>query len=60
MVQAPWSTTVDDWIVVENRPVPGMAAAIWGLPTGPFRYAEGRFDPDSIALDAVVLQLVAP
>jgi hypothetical protein len=58
LVRTPWSTPVDDWIVVDDRPFPGVAAAVWDLPDGPFRYAEGRFDPDSILFDPVVPQLV--
>jgi hypothetical protein len=54
LVRAPWSTPIYDWIVVEDRPLPGVAAAVWDLPTGPFRYAEGRFVPDSVVFDAPV------
>jgi len=58
LVRATWTTPIDDWIVVDDRPFPGVAAAGWDLPDGPFRYAEGRFDPDTIVLDAPVPQLV--
>ena len=43
---------------MDDRPFPGVAAAVWDLPDGPFRYAEGRFDPDSIVFDTPVPQLV--
>jgi Family of unknown function (DUF6544) len=53
LVRAPWSTPVDGWTVVRGRPFPTMAAAIWDLPSGPFRYAEGHFDPETVAFNVV-------
>ncbi len=58
LVRAPWSTPVDGWTMVEGRPFPDGAAAVWDLPDGPFRYAEGCFDPASLVFDAPVRQLV--
>jgi hypothetical protein len=48
-----------DLIVVDGRPFPGMAAAVWDLPAGPFQYAEGRFDPDSVVFDIPIPQRVS-
>jgi hypothetical protein len=58
LVGAPGRTPIDDWIVVDDRPSPGVAAAVCDLPDGPFRYAEGRFDPDCTVFDTSVPQLV--
>jgi hypothetical protein len=51
LVRAEWNTPVDGWSIVNGRPLPTMAAAIWQLPDGPFRYAEGRFVPDSVVFN---------
>lgn len=42
-VRARWNTPVESWTLVEDRPLPQRAAAIWQLPGGPFRYAEAGF-----------------
>jgi hypothetical protein len=39
-VRAPWSTPVAGWTVVDGRPRPTDAAAVWHLPDGDFRYGE--------------------
>jgi hypothetical protein len=54
LVQAPWHTPIDGWDVVDGRPFPGRAAAVWHLDEGPFTYAEARFDPGSVEYDVVL------
>jgi hypothetical protein len=39
-VRAPWSAPVDGWTVVDGRPRPTGAAAVWHLPAGAYRYGE--------------------
>jgi hypothetical protein len=39
-VRALWSTPVEGWAVVDGRPRLTVAAAVWHLPDGEFRYAE--------------------
>jgi uncharacterized protein DUF6544 len=50
-VRAPWTTPIESWSVVDGRPFPGPATAIWHLPEGEFSYIEGRFVPGSVAYD---------
>jgi hypothetical protein len=44
LVRARWHTPVDSWTVVDGRPVPVGAKAVWQLTGGPFTYAELEFD----------------
>jgi hypothetical protein len=39
-VQAPWTTPVAAWAVVDGRPRLTGGAAVWHLPEGEFRYGE--------------------
>lgn len=49
LVRTEWTTPVSNWGLVQGRPFPGPASAIWHLPDGPLLYAEGRFVPGSAA-----------
>jgi hypothetical protein len=51
LVQARWSTPVEDWQTVDGRAVPTAASAVWHLPDGPFRYGEFAVDPASVAFN---------
>ena len=51
LIRARWETPVDEWEVVDGRPVPRSARAIWRLPQGPFPYAEFRVQPGSLAIN---------
>jgi hypothetical protein len=42
-VRARWSTPVKGWTVIDGRPRPTGAAAVWHLDDGPYTYAEGTF-----------------
>jgi hypothetical protein len=48
LVRAPWTTPVKGWELVDGRPFPGPASAVWQLPDGPFTYIEGNFVPGSV------------
>jgi len=39
-VRARWSTPIDGWAIVNGRPRPTGARALWHLPQGEFAYAE--------------------
>ncbi len=45
LVQAGWSTPIEDWQTVDARAVPTAASAVWHLPDGPFRYGLLAIDP---------------
>jgi hypothetical protein len=52
-VRARWSTPVEAWTVIDGRPRPTGASAVWHLPDGPYTYARGTFrivshDPPAI------------
>ena len=49
--RARWTTPVAEWVVVDGRPMPGSAAAVWHLPEGDFPYAELRLRTDSVAFN---------
>jgi hypothetical protein len=49
LLLARWHTPIQRWEMVQGRPFPGPASAIYDLPEGPFCYLEGGFAPDSIA-----------
>ena len=40
LVRAPWSTPVEGWTVVDDRPRPTGGSAVWHLPQGELRYGE--------------------
>jgi hypothetical protein len=42
LVRAPWSTPVEGWTVVRDRPRMTGGAAVWHLPEGEYRYGELR------------------
>lgn len=47
-VQARWTTPIAGWDFAGERPLPTGGSAVWHLPKGPFRYAEGRFVPGTV------------
>jgi hypothetical protein len=49
LVRARWTTPVDGWTMVRDRPLPLGGRAIWHLPEGPYEYGRGRLDPESVA-----------
>ena len=51
-VRAPWTTPVEGWEVVDGRPRPTGAAAVWHLADGPFRYGELRLRELSLDVPA--------
>lgn len=44
LVRARWHTPIDRWTVVDGRPLPVGAKAVWELTGGAFTYAELEFD----------------
>ena len=44
LVRARWHTPIDHWTVVDGRPLPVGAKAVWQLAGAPFTYAELEFD----------------
>ena len=51
LVRTRWSTPVAGWQLVDGRPIPTAAAAVWDLPNGPFRYAEFDLPPGEVAFN---------
>jgi hypothetical protein len=51
LMRARWSTPVERWEVVDGRPLPAAARAIWHLPQGPFAYADFRPIAGSLAFN---------
>jgi len=44
LVRCRWHTPVEGWTVLDGRPVPVGAKAVWQLTGGAFTYAELEFD----------------
>ena len=53
LVRAEWTTPVENWTIVDGRPLPGFAAAIWHLPDGLFTYGEGTVVPETVAFNTL-------
>jgi hypothetical protein len=53
LVRCRWRTPVDGWTVLDGRPTPVGAKAVWQLTGGPFTYAELEFD--EVVLDPAAL-----
>lgn len=51
LLRARWTTPVAGWAVVDGRPLPTGAQAVWLLPRGPFTYADFRPVPGSLAFN---------
>ena len=51
LARARWSTPVFGWEVVNGRPEPTGAQAVWHLPSGPFVYANFRPIPGTLAFN---------
>jgi hypothetical protein len=51
LVQARWSTPMDDFQEVGGRRIPTRGKAIWHFASGDLPYADFRFDGDSIEFD---------
>ena len=48
MIRCRWSTPVERWTIIDGRPLPARAQAIWHLPNGPFPYADFALMPESL------------
>jgi hypothetical protein len=52
MVRAKWTTPVEGWTVVNGRPRPTVARAVWHYPSGEFCYVELTSDKMNVAFNA--------
>jgi hypothetical protein len=52
MVRARWTTPVDGWTIVNGRPRPTEARAVWHYPSGDFCYVELTSDKMDLAFNA--------
>lgn len=50
-VRTEWQTPIHGWQEARGRKLPTSAEAVWQLPTGPFSYADFRFDASRIAFN---------
>jgi hypothetical protein len=50
-VRTRWSTPIDGWRIMDGRPLPTAATAIWHLPQGDFSYAQINFTASHVAFD---------
>jgi hypothetical protein len=51
LLRARWTTPIAGWEVVDGRPLPTGAQAVWHLPRGPFAYADFRLIPGSLVFN---------
>jgi len=51
MVRAKWTTPVDGWTIVNGRPRPTEARAVWHYPSGDFCYVELTTDKMDLAFN---------
>jgi hypothetical protein len=51
LMRARWTTPVAGWQLIEGRPLPSGAQAVWQLSQGPFAYAEFRPMPGTLAFN---------
>ena len=51
LVRARWSTPVSAWTMIDGRPLPSRAQAVWHLPRGEFPYADFRLLPETVAFN---------
>lgn len=51
LMRARWTTPIAGWEVVDGRPLPTGAQAVWHLPRGPFAYADFRLIPGTAAFN---------
>src|ERR1035441_1884190 len=51
LMRARWTTPIAGWEVVDGRPRPTGAQAVWHLPRGPFAYADFRLIPGSLVFN---------
>jgi hypothetical protein len=51
LMRARWTTPIAGWEVVDGRPRPTAAQAVWHLPRGPFAYADFRLIPGSLVFN---------
>jgi hypothetical protein len=51
LMRARWTTPIAGWEVVDGRPRPTGAQAVWHLPSGPFAYADFRLIPGSLVFN---------
>jgi len=60
LTRAEWRTPIHGFTVVDGRPSPGRASAIWALPAGPFEYARAQFDTNHLTYDLEPEELMLP
>lgn len=46
-----WHSPIAGWVEEDGRPLPASGAAVWELPEGPFRYAEGYWARETLEYD---------
>jgi len=51
LLRARWSTPISSWTMVEGRPLPSRARALWHLADGDFPYADFRLLPETVAFN---------
>jgi len=51
LVRVLWITPIAGWEVVDGRPLPTGAQAVWHLPQGQFAYADFRLIPGTLAFN---------
>lgn len=51
LIRARWTTPVSEWQILEGRPVPKRAQAVWHLEQGPFAYADLHLRPGTMAFN---------
>ena len=51
LMRARWTTPIAGWEVIDGRPRPTGAQAVWHLPRGPFAYADFRLIPGSLVFN---------
>lgn len=51
LMRARWTTPIAGWEVIDGRPRPTGAQAVWHLPRGPFAYADFGLIPGSLVFN---------
>jgi hypothetical protein len=50
-VRTRWTTPIEGFQIIDERPVPARGQAVWHPPEGPFPYADFQIIPGSLAYD---------
>lgn len=51
LMRTRWTTPLAGWEVVDGRPLPTGAQAVWHLPQGQFAYADFRLTPGTLVFN---------